>query len=101
MRACIRRGAQQIGGTCVELESQGKRIVLDLGLPLDEEADPRLLPAVSGLVSPDESLLAVFIYLPLRLARRRRHRLSRWGGASSASSQATSLAVIRSVPAGR
>jgi len=61
MRACIRRGAQQIGGTCVELESRGKRIVLDLGLPLDEEADPCLLPAVSGLVSPDESLLAVFI----------------------------------------
>ena len=46
---------------CVELESQGKRIVLDLGLPLDEEADPRLMPPVSGLVSPDESLLAVFI----------------------------------------
>lgn len=61
MRACVRRGARQIGGTCVELESQGKRIVLDLGLPLDEEADPRLMPAVPGLVSPDESLLAVFV----------------------------------------
>jgi Cft2 family RNA processing exonuclease len=35
MRACIHRGTKEIGGTCVELESQGKRIVLDVGLPLD------------------------------------------------------------------
>jgi ribonuclease J len=61
MRACIRRGAHQIGGTCIELESQGQRIVLDIGLPLDAEPDPSLVPAVPGLVSADESLLAVFI----------------------------------------
>jgi molybdopterin molybdotransferase len=31
MNICIHRGAHQIGGTCIELESQGKRLVL--GLP--------------------------------------------------------------------
>jgi len=61
VRACIRRGAAQIGGTCIELESQGSRIVLDVGLPLDADPDPDLLPAVPGLAVPDESLLAVFV----------------------------------------
>jgi len=61
MRACIRRGAHQIGGTCIELESQGKRIVLDVGLPLDAAPDPDLLPAVPGLARADESLLGVFV----------------------------------------
>ena len=61
MRACIRRGAHQIGGTCIELESQGSRIVLDVGLPLDADPDPGLLPAVPGLALPDESLLGVFV----------------------------------------
>ena len=35
MRICIHRGTREIGGTCVEIESQGKRLVLDVGLPLD------------------------------------------------------------------
>jgi len=34
MRFCIHRGTHEIGGTCVEIEAQGKRIVLDIGLPL-------------------------------------------------------------------
>jgi hypothetical protein len=33
VRACIHRGTKEIGGTCVEIEWQGKRIVLDVGLP--------------------------------------------------------------------
>jgi ribonuclease J len=58
----IHRGAQQIGGTCVELEAAGQRIVLDLGLPLDaEDATPELLPDVAGLLSPDPSLSAIVI----------------------------------------
>lgn len=61
MRACIGRGAAQIGGTCIELESQGSRIVLDVGLPLDADPDPELLPSVSGLGTYDESLLGVFL----------------------------------------
>ena len=44
---CIHRGAKQIGGTCIELEQDGARLILDLGLPLDaDEATPDLLPAV-------------------------------------------------------
>ena len=41
MRVRIHRGTQVIGGTCIEIEAQGKRVVLDVGLPLDapDEAD--------------------------------------------------------------
>lgn len=50
MRARIHRGAREIGGNCVELESQGQRIVLDMGRPLDAAPDAQLdLPAINGL----------------------------------------------------
>ena len=39
MRICIHRGAHQIGGSCVEVESQGQRLLLDLGLPLPLHGD--------------------------------------------------------------
>jgi ribonuclease J len=60
---CIHRGTQQIGGTCIEMSCQGERILLDLGLPLDAgETDPvTLLPPISGLHSPDPSLLALVL----------------------------------------
>ncbi len=59
-RVRIHRGAQQIGGTCVELDAAGQRIVLDLGLPLDaEDATRELLPDLGGLRSPDPSLRAI------------------------------------------
>jgi len=64
MRVCIHRGTHEIGGTCVELESQGKRIVLDIGLPLDAEGPNIPLPAVPGFVEHDRSLLGVFISHP-------------------------------------
>ena len=35
MRVCIHRGTKEIGGTCIEIESGGKRLVVDVGLPLD------------------------------------------------------------------
>ncbi len=65
MRICIHRGAKEIGGTCVEIESQGKRIVLDIGLPLDV-TDPDAVPLhpVPGFDKPDESLLGVLISHP-------------------------------------
>jgi len=51
MRLRIHRGSHEIGGNCVELESRGQSILLDLGLPLDAaEADPSLLPHVPGLI---------------------------------------------------
>lgn len=64
MKVCIHRGAKQIGGTCVEIEAEGKRLVLDLGLPLDTDTVDVPLPPVSGFLDPDPSLLGVFISHP-------------------------------------
>jgi ribonuclease J len=62
MRVCIHRGTKQIGGTCVEIEASGSRIIVDLGLPLDAiEADPALVPQISGLREHDPSLLAIVL----------------------------------------
>lgn len=67
MRICIHRGTKQIGGTCIELEAQGKRIALDVGLPLDA-ADRDdiigLLPNVEGFQQPNDSLLGIVISHP-------------------------------------
>ncbi len=65
MRICIHRGTKEIGGTCVEIESQGKHLVLDVGLPLDA-SDPDELPLhpIKGFEAPDESLLGVVISHP-------------------------------------
>lgn len=62
MRVRIHRGSREIGGSCVELESGGSRLLLDLGLPLDAEGDRRrYLPAVAGLDGEDPSLLGVMV----------------------------------------
>ena len=37
MRVRIHRGARQIGGSAIEVEASGKRLLLDCGLPLDAE----------------------------------------------------------------
>jgi ribonuclease J len=65
MRVCIHKGTREIGGTCVEVESHGKRLVLDVGLPLDGP-DPDAFPLhpVKGFDRPDESLLGVLISHP-------------------------------------
>lgn len=60
MNACIHRGTKQIGGSCVEIESQGKRLLIDLGLPLDAEGPKEeLLPSMKGLDGSDDSLLGI------------------------------------------
>ena len=63
MRLRIHRGAKEIGGTCIEAEAQGKRLVLDVGLPLDapDDAQETLLPEVPGFRERDDSLLGVMI----------------------------------------
>ena len=68
MRICIHRGTREIGGTCIEIEAEGKRIALDVGLPLDapDGGHERLLPAVSGFREADDSLLGVLISHPHR-----------------------------------
>lgn len=63
MRCRIHRGCHEIGGNCIEIESGGKRIVLDLGLPLSDTGGT-VLPDIDGLSSADESLLGVFISHP-------------------------------------
>ena len=65
MRTCIHRGANQIGGSCIEVEAQGSRLLLDLGLPLDAERNHvGLLPPVPGLLEPSDSLLGVIVSHP-------------------------------------
>ena len=65
MKVRIHRGTKEIGGTCVEIESQGKWIVLDVGLPLDVP-DPDTFPLhpVVGFDAPDPNLLGVVISHP-------------------------------------
>jgi ribonuclease J len=62
MKLRIHRGTREIGGTCVELESSGQRILLDLGLPLNaKDMASTPLPAVVGLAEIDPSLLAIIL----------------------------------------
>ena len=65
MKICIHRGRKEIGGTCIEIESQRKRLVLDVGLPIDA-TDPDSIPLhpVRGFDAPDDSLLGVLISHP-------------------------------------
>ena len=66
MRIRIHRGTKEIGGTCIEVESRGNRIALDVGLPLDapDEGHEFLLPQVPGFRDHDDSLLGVMISHP-------------------------------------
>lgn len=65
MRCRIHRGADEIGGNCIELEAQGARLVLDLGQPLtSRNGTAAELPAVHGLVDRDPSLLGIVLTHP-------------------------------------
>lgn len=65
MRVRIHRGAHQIGGSCVELEEAGKRIVIDVGRPLDADSEAAIeLPPVPDLAEGDPSLLGVLVSHP-------------------------------------
>jgi ribonuclease J len=62
MRAKIHRGAHEIGGSCVEVETQGQRLVLDVGRPLTATRDEAVpLPDVVGFGQTDPSLVGVVI----------------------------------------
>lgn len=63
MRVRIHRGAKEIGGNCIEVEADGKRLVLDVGRPLEAEpGDEVPLPDVPGLAnSGDPDLLGLLI----------------------------------------
>jgi ribonuclease J len=58
----IHRGTREIGGTCIELESDGARILLDLGLPLNaNDLASTPLPNVDGLSAASASLLGIVL----------------------------------------
>ena len=59
MKACIHRGSKEIGGTCIELESQDQRIILDIGCPLDCTINESIIPEISGIHNHDKSLLGI------------------------------------------
>lgn len=62
LNARIHCGAHQIGGSCVELEFAGKRLVIDVGRPLSANRGAFVpLPEVPGLAAGDPSILAVLI----------------------------------------
>ena len=62
MRVRIHRGARQIGGSAIEVEASGKRLLLDCGLPLDADPeDDTLLPDMPGLRTEDASLLGIIL----------------------------------------
>lgn len=62
MRLRIHRGTREIGGSCIELESEGARILLDLGLPLNaKDLASTPLPEVEGLSVPSASLLGIVL----------------------------------------
>ena len=66
MRIRILRGAHEIGGSCVELETLGSRLVLDVGKPLWADWGEMVpLPLVPGLADgSDPSLAGVVISHP-------------------------------------
>lgn len=66
MKVCIHRGSHEIGGSCVEVEASGYRLVLDVGRPLNVDSDAVVeLPPVAGLASGDDpSLLGVLVSHP-------------------------------------
>ncbi len=65
MRTCIHRGSKQIGGSYVQVENEGQRILVDLGLPLDAEEDgSKYLPEIQGLKDREPSLLGILISHP-------------------------------------
>jgi ribonuclease J len=62
VRLRIHRGTREIGGTCVELEQDNARLLLDLGLPLDApDLAAAPLPAVDGLATASPDLLAIIL----------------------------------------
>ena len=65
MRVRVHRGSHEVGGSCVEVEHAGFRLVLDVGKPLNAGWTDRVdLPSVPGLADgSDPDLLGVLIWL--------------------------------------
>jgi len=76
MQLIIHRGSKQIGGSCVEISTPSARIIIDVGLPLDDVTEaqkpkPRLergkpipeglAPVVDGLFAAGRKVNAIFL----------------------------------------
>lgn len=61
LRICVHRGTKEIGGSCVELDHGGQRIVLDLGMPLDGELETTAMPDIVPGAGAASSLLGVVL----------------------------------------
>jgi ribonuclease J len=61
MRARIHGASAEIGGSCVELEARGGRIVLDIGLPLSQSVGETPLPEIAGPRGSGCPLLGVVV----------------------------------------
>lgn len=76
MNLTIHRGTHEIGGSCVELESNGSRIVIDLGMPLvnsdgsrfnindyadipENELTNNILPDIKGIYTFDKDTKSI------------------------------------------
>lgn len=68
IKICIHRGANQIGGSCVEIECEGQRLIIDVGTPLDieneEDIDESVLPDIKGIKESDSSIIGILISHP-------------------------------------
>lgn len=66
MRFRIHRAADEIGGNCIEVQADGKSLLLDLGQPLvADKPNPGFLPNLPGLTTGnDPSLLGIVISHP-------------------------------------
>ena len=61
MKILIHRGTHQIGGSCLEVATASTRLILDVGLPLDDLAAPA---AVSAQERDDGTVSEVFARAP-------------------------------------
>ena len=58
MRVRVHRGCHEVGGTCIEVEAEGARVVLDVGRPLTAPRQDHVpLPDVPGLADGTDTLL--------------------------------------------
>lgn len=66
MKLRIHRGAHEIGGNCIELNADGKALLIDLGMPLSVPDIAEVpLPDVAGLADgKDENFLGVVLSHP-------------------------------------
>lgn len=65
VRVRIHRGTKEVGGNCIELASDGKTLLLDMGMPLTAP-DPESvrLPQIGGLERDDPDFLGIVVSHP-------------------------------------